>query len=161
MALFQLRRSDRRKPALGKKDPNAAAGKTVSQAKRGGSFAHRRQQDDAARAEKKTNPEQRKPVKMKKTMEMETESNIAYPTTFLREQASTQELIAPHEFQSLLNSFENENSNTDGRVNSKEAIETQISSDALWERLSSTRWLKSRPKNDDIGNRSTVAQRPL
>ena len=73
------------------------------------------------------------------------------------------ELVKPDEFEALLNSFDDL-----GPVpvqSDQAACEIQIETEDLWEKLSSTRWLKEREKpeerseNDDLSNKSTVARR--
>ncbi len=77
-----------------------------------------------------------------------------------QEQATKQELVAPHEWASMLNAPENESEepavSVPGVV-SEEANELDAA-DELWERLSSTRWIKDPP--NDIYNHTTVANRP-
>ena len=139
----------------------ATPGKSAKFAADGGLFAPRRKPLVPADAEKKASrrAEQQRPVKMKKTIRKEVAPGIKR-APISSEHAATQELIAPHEWQALLNSFENESAGPDGRMNSPTSVESQNASDVLWERLSSTRWLKVRPNTDSVGNRSTVAQRP-
>ena len=78
-----------------------------------------------------------------------------------QEQAAKQELVAPHEWASLLNAPENESEETTvgipGIVEGEELSELDAA-DELWERLSSTRWIKDPPQ--DIHNHTTVANRP-
>jgi hypothetical protein len=67
-----------------------------------------------------------------------------------------QELIAPHEWASLLNNIESEPDDT--HVGGEVLGEVELASDDLWERLSSTRWIK--PPREDFHNDTTVANRP-
>ena len=67
-----------------------------------------------------------------------------------------QELIAPHEWASLLNNIENHADET--HVGGEVLGEVELFSDELWERLSSTRWIK--PPREDFHNHTTVVNRP-
>ena len=67
-----------------------------------------------------------------------------------------QELVAPHEWASLLNNIESESDET--RVGGEVMGEVELVSDDLWERLSSTRWIK--PPREDFHNDTTIANRP-
>jgi len=70
-----------------------------------------------------------------------------------------QELIAPHEWASLLNNIENPPGQSDETHVGGEVLgEVELVSDDLWERLSSTRWIK--PPREDFHNHTTVANRP-
>jgi hypothetical protein len=75
-----------------------------------------------------------------------------------QEKAAKQELIAPHEWATMLNAPENEFADSSGAP-IPEAPYTEVMSDDLWERLSSTRWIKLAPEHD-LHNRSTIVNRP-
>jgi hypothetical protein len=79
------------------------------------------------------------------------------PLTPAQEIAAKQELIAPHEWAALLNTPESESDET--YVGAPEALsELNAETDDLWERLSSTRWIKE--PREDIHNHTTVVKRP-
>jgi hypothetical protein len=85
---------------------------------------------------------------------------IAQPDSAAQEQAAKQELVAPHEWATLLNAPENEFSDLAGApVPEAQAPQAEAATDDLWERLSSTRWIKVAPEHD-LHNRSTIANRP-
>jgi hypothetical protein len=75
------------------------------------------------------------------------------------EKAAKQELVAPHEWATLLKSPDNEAADIASGAPIPEVPHTEAASDDLWERLSSTRWIKVAPEHD-LHNRSTVANRP-
>jgi len=72
------------------------------------------------------------------------------------------ELVAPHEWDAMLNAFE-ENGVTVTSEYKSAPGELEIDSEGLWERLSSTRWLKEPNGGKDSGadssNKTTVANR--
>ncbi|HYG77232.1 MAG TPA: hypothetical protein VEK08_19665 [Planctomycetota bacterium] len=72
--------------------------------------------------------------------------------------AATEELFDPQEWESLLNAFDNETAAAATSTVRQAEHEIELSEDDLWERLSSTRWLRA--KNEDTDSASTVAQRP-
>lgn len=76
-----------------------------------------------------------------------------------QEKAAKQELVAPHEWATLLHAPENDVADFASGAPLPEAPQTEAASDDLWERLSSTRWIKVAPEHD-LHNRSTVANRP-
>lgn len=71
------------------------------------------------------------------------------------------EFITPDEWEGLLNSFEDGSvPNSSVNVNSSPTGEIPVETEDLWEKLSSTRWLKSQPTDDeDPANKSTIANR--
>jgi hypothetical protein len=71
------------------------------------------------------------------------------------------EFITPDEWEGLLNSFEDGSvPNSSVNVNSSPTGEIPVETEDLWEKLSSTRWLKSQPADDeDPANKSTIANR--
>jgi hypothetical protein len=93
----------------------------------------------------------RKPVEMKNTT-----ANQNLTAQSSRVEAHTEELFNPQEWEALLNSFENDASVQESSRSSELAVE--LSTEDLWERLSSTRWIRT-PSADDKD--STVAQRPM
>jgi hypothetical protein len=101
---------------------------------------------------KKSSGHKRKSVEMKNTLEMTPQNAAQAPS----QDAAAQELFGPQEWDALLNSFENEPQSAAPAQKSEGEIE--LSSDDLWERLSSTRWL--REPAADIDRASTIAQRP-
>ena len=70
--------------------------------------------------------------------------------------AVKQELVAPHEWASLLNNIESDPNDT--QVGGAPLAEVELASDDLWERLSSTRWIKA--PREDFHNDTTVRNRP-
>ena len=75
----------------------------------------------------------------------------------LPEKSVKQELIAPHEWAALLNTPESESEET--YVGTPEiAADLNAETDDLWERLSSTRWIKE--PREDFHNSTTVIKRP-
>ena len=99
---------------------------------------------------------ERKAVDMKNALENSTRN--ALPQTAVETpRAGAQELFEVEEWEGLLNSFE------DGPSESPAAAtndgEIALGSDELWERLSSTRWLRERAES--IDRSSTLAQRPM
>ena len=89
---------------------------------------------------------------MKNTLEMTQDARIAMQS----HRAAAQELFGPQEWDALLNSLENDAQTASPSPRSEGEIE--LSSDDLWERLSSTRWL--REPAADIDRASTITQRP-
>ncbi len=71
-------------------------------------------------------------------------------------QAIKQELVAPHEWASLLNNIESDPNDT--QLGGAVMGEVELASDDLWERLSSTRWIKA--PREDFHNDTTVRNRP-
>lgn len=123
--------------------------------KAGGRIASDGQQRPAkAQAVKKSGTgDVRKPVEMKNTLEMTSHSSAQLAAT---SRADAEELFEPQEWESLLNSFESETQAAAAPAKTNGEIE--LSSDDLWERLSSTRWLRE-PAND-IDRASTLTDRP-
>jgi len=91
--------------------------------------------------------------------ESQTPTIMPPPVTAAQEKAAKQELVAPHEWATLLNAPENEFPDFAAGAPLPEVPHTETASDDLWERLSSTRWIKVAPEHD-IHNRSTVVNRP-
>lgn len=101
-------------------------------------------------------PDSTEDVKDKASKVMQPETIEPIPLTPAQEKAAKQELIAPHEWASLLNAPENETEDT--YIGSPDGLAELDAADELWERLSSTRWIKE-PK-EDFHNSTTVANRP-
>lgn|GEM_PF-5784686 len=92
-------------------------------------------------------------IEERKLMEMKTPIDMqdyveARP---IRPQATPQELVAPHEWEALLYNFENE-------AVAEAPMEVAEVED-IWERLSSTRWIKA-PSGVSVNSSSTIAERP-
>ena len=145
----------KRIPKLNAAAPIGATGPRVAKAQRKAAPVVAKQAD----AEKVAAPVET-PAGIK-TMQPESIEDILL--TKAQEQDAKQELIAPHEWAALLNAPENESEETtlgipgivDGEI---EAAHELDAADELWERLSSTRWIKEPPQ--DIYNHVTVANRP-
>jgi hypothetical protein len=159
------------------KPPSRKRGAKNAQAKKaaGGKFATPSQQGAPAvlkPAKATTNPQQgaaeyRKLEQMKKI----TEKRSPLPGTGPSSDSSTaagriaaatrqREFITPDEWEGLLNSFEEGGiPNSSVNVNSNPTGEIPIETEDLWEKLDSTRWLKSQPDDEDPANKSTVANR--
>lgn len=118
----------------------------------GDAFASLRQQRRVKTARKvNESGDERKPVEMKNIIEKQDASAATAPT---KPEEATEELFNPQEWEALLHSFENEPSI--GTVTRAQEPPIELSTEDLWERLSSTRWIRT-PTPDDRD--STVAQR--
>jgi hypothetical protein len=131
-------------------------GKDLVVPKHGEEFAQPSEttQPDPAVKSAGTKGKKRKPVPMKTNVETRTQFST-FRNTAPSKAAPVKELIAPHEWAALLNSFENEPEGSTRQTSATGEIE--IESEDLWEKLSSTRWLKQ-PPQDTNRNGSTVAR---
>jgi len=124
--------------------------------KAGGKIALNGQQRQSIPA---TNPvgannEERKMTEMKNTVE---NSQLEAPAKKQSRPVHTEQLFDPQEWESLLNSFETEASSATTASQQKSENEIELSSDDLWERLSSTRWLRAK---SDVSRTSTLTDKP-
>ena len=122
----------------------------------GDAFAGLRHQRRVKSAQKTetSNEQERKTADMKNTVEKQDASATTVRTTSA--ESTSQELFDPQEWEALLNSFENDAAVEQSARASEPPVE--LSSEDLWERLSSTRWIRT-PAAD--GADSTVAIRPM
>jgi hypothetical protein len=129
----------------------------TGQKKQGGdafaSLRHQRRVKTAKKADE-LDGQERKPADMKNTVEKQAASATTLNTQTA--QSDSEELFNPQEWEALLNSFENDAAAGSSTRATEPPVE--LSSDDLWERLSSTRWIRT-PAADDTD--STVAIRPM
>lgn len=133
--------------------------KPQGKSKAGGKIAPSGQQRQAGSADISESTEgatARNTVEMKNMTENSNQVGVQAATQLRR--AATEELFDPQEWESLLNAFDNETAAAATSTVRQAEHEIELSEDDLWERLSSTRWLRA--KNEDTDSASTVAQRP-
>ena len=123
----------------------------VSKARTGSSFALRGQQCAAKRTGKAVQDaavnELEHPDMKKISIKRRTSVKIGSRVSLAR-QAAKQELVAPGEWLGLLHNFENDSAASNTRKDA-ERPHNETATEELWERLSSTRWIKSRPVADE------------
>ncbi len=150
-------------PGRPKQEPDP---KTSPRKRHGGGFAKAETVQDApdgkpARASSKKRKSNQ--MKMKKKTEIRKQKSESRRHARLRglppaAMEARKELVSPDEWDALLHSFESDGATATSTRDGTTGLMLD-SSDDLWEKLSSTRWLKDR-QSEDVSTKSTVAQRP-
>ena len=155
----------RRGPAAAARKEAADKGrrKTGPKKRAGGAIASPREQTEAGPRSAEMATQYRKLEEMENiaaTKKPSAGKDTAAPTKKPAE--SVRELVAPHEWESMLNAFDESGVTVTSEYKSAPG-EIEIDAEDLWERLSSTRWLKEQNTKDsgedDPSNKTTVANR--
>ena len=72
-----------------------------------------------------------------------------------------QELMTPHEWKSMLHNIENQAAPAEIRARPPSSAELDRADEELWERLSSTRWIKERPSESAANKNTATQQQPI
>jgi hypothetical protein len=129
--------------------------KNQDRATTGETLANTQERQSTARGKAPENSaeEKRKTLPMKTNIESRALFSAFRRSVKNAVEASPQELVAPHEWAGLLHNFESDNT-----ASAATAIDSETESEDLWEKLSSTRWIKTPPQDHDT-NSSTVTSR--